>query len=223
MTKRLHGVARVFGYWQFTINTDNPRRVRFKILDCLRFIAMLLLYVVCVYIEYFWDSSIQLEDESNLEFFSSLSTIFAELFIIPYNMLCDILNRHRLWTIIMFFNDFDATVNHRWNTMWRVNEMTSFLLQMSKYGLRLNYRLRSSHFYLGLILAIFAPFCCLVCAYAVIYDATIPIGITLAFVFAYIDCSHATVAFAFQFLLINVRQRFQFINDTLRYVQIEWC
>lgn len=52
--------------------------------------------------------------------------------------------------------------------------------------------------------------------YVVLVDSTFPSGFVLGAVYALLDCSHMTVAFIFQYLLINVKLRFHLINHMLR-------
>lgn len=132
MTKCLHFLAKIFGYWPFSIvehesvppavfyvrNYTSPlfrRRglmtIETKPCDFIWCLITLTYYVACVYAELM---SIQLMERFNystVEVVMNMINIMSFCVISVVTIAMDMLNRKQIWDIIIALDKFDQTVN----------------------------------------------------------------------------------------------------------------
>lgn len=102
---------RIFGLWPFSVQFDRKNRsssIHVTKLDLLWIVAAVAVYLIFLYIYEFFNNS-----PTSFSFIIvrlSKITQLCDFIIVIFSIFLDLINRHRIWQLILNFNDFDQEV-----------------------------------------------------------------------------------------------------------------
>lgn len=115
LTKWIFVLSRIFGFWSFSvesidINKKKSYIARMKIFDWCRAIAAISIYFLLMLLRFSIFGSFYGFDMSFLEIALNEMTVISSALMTILTIFMDIINREKLWKIIMTFNDLDEKV-----------------------------------------------------------------------------------------------------------------
>lgn len=108
----IYVLARCFGFWPFSIKFSDKQKsgkVVITLLDILWVLGAMSAYGLCCWFSFFY---IDLKNQpfSQLEIFLASWAQFSGITIAMLSIILDLINRSRIWSIIVKFSEFDEEV-----------------------------------------------------------------------------------------------------------------
>lgn len=109
----IYVISRIFGFLPFSLAYDRKLRttiVRVTVFDIIWLCLSLLLHIFFFIFNWIADQQSQVTD-SRILIISGRLTLWGGFFMAIFAMLMDLLNRNRIWEIIVKFNEFDEEIH----------------------------------------------------------------------------------------------------------------
>lgn len=113
----IYVLARCFGFWPFSVKfTDKQKsgKVVVTFLDILWVAGAVSVYGLCCWFSFFY-IDLKSQPFSQLEIFLASYTQFSAITIAMLSIILDLINRSRIWSIIVKFGEFDEEVKKEVN------------------------------------------------------------------------------------------------------------
>lgn len=229
LAKRVQIVARIYGFWPFSINPiaetdDNLSILHTKACDYIWFAVVLVIYTILATIEFVSFRSLATEKYSSNEVILQLMTMISEIVITFAGLIMDMINRQLIWDIILMLNAFDVKVIFLKKIYRNVPEVacSSFFTQMSEWGFQLNFKVHRRRVICSILGVVVTMSLLIACSGSFSpldvdegrYDVLYKVGIGVSFI--YLGTSHMAVSTIYIFLLFSVKVRYALLNDALR-------